>query len=713
MNWINSFKRSLKFSLFYSLKSLQFRLREVIEDIAIHLKLDSEYELHYRISNVQPSNKNIQFYEGYGEESITPQRPSSFTDTIKEYPRKNTASIVTCSCGNGRIKCPNCNSEGVVTCPKCYTHRGGDCYSCKGVGKVQHYVCRGTGVCQGCMGKRFFVCPGCGGTGKVTVQDTHVVRCPDCGGNYDNCPTCLGFGWVRYVTKEVVAHSTCGGTGYLVCSTCYGSGKCPGCGGTGIVTCSDCRGTGICQFCRGKGVKTCPTCNGNRYVTCPVCEGVAGLILYTADVYEHKHLCDTSTVVPELFGAVKKKLDEAGYLQVDNLTSEEVERKLNLMNKRITKTVDGGVTSFERLKALAEGRIFIHGAENDREMQKKALARAWKAIENDWENRGKDSYYETGYKLSLTSGERKLKHEDIYNKILFQKPTFLIFPLSLVSILLGGREKRFYVAGTKDRYSLEDPGFKISPVKASLFTLTLISAGAIFLTLFGLTPAFASYFSYLAVSLAALLSVYIALITRDVRTKEATMVTLIGEDETNKMAFFTLMAHYLSMEGKVTVEDEIYTRLTEHFLGKKFKLGSSLSYLATLEDGGRIRFLNLSSSSYKACPMDQNVNRVLADSDAIIVFLEEGNIKKQEEEALRALNIFGKNTITVVVKGQVEPEALGKYSTIKADFDSLKKDFLKKSETTDLKNVFTQILKNIYSPKKAQKIFDNLQGEQN
>ena len=51
--------------------------------------------------------------------------------------------------------------------------------------------------------------------------------------------------------------------------------------------------------------------------------------------------------------------------------------------------------------------------------------------------------------------------------------------------------------------------------------------------------------------------------------KEATLITLVGDDEANKMSFFTLLTHYLSIEGEATVEDEIPTWLSEHFLGKE------------------------------------------------------------------------------------------------------------------------------------------------
>jgi len=54
----------------------------------------------------------------------------------------------------------------------------------------------------------------------------------------------------------------CGGTGTVICETCYGSGKYWICGGDGIIDymppgsqwCAACHGTGICYTCGGSGV---------------------------------------------------------------------------------------------------------------------------------------------------------------------------------------------------------------------------------------------------------------------------------------------------------------------------------------------------------------------------------------------------------------------------------------------------------------------------
>lgn len=84
---------------------------------------------------------------------------------------------------------------------------------------------------------------------------------------YVTCPWCSGYG-VTLVTQTC---SVCGGTGYLVCATCMGSGVvydfygspywCTPCGGSGRLVCATCGGRGYVEEYR-----ECPKCDGDGVV---------------------------------------------------------------------------------------------------------------------------------------------------------------------------------------------------------------------------------------------------------------------------------------------------------------------------------------------------------------------------------------------------------------------------------------------------------------
>lgn len=655
--------------------------------------------------------------------SVTPNRPShgNFVDQIREYPRKATAQFPDCRCSSGHVICPNCRGTAVVTCPKCYTHRGGDCnYSdCKGTGKITHSTCHGTGICQSCGGRGHVTCSSCGGIGTDTITSKVEEVCSNCGGSgrtwYESkdsrttsdedsrsttCYSCGGSGVVsRYVTMTVPC-STCRGSGRVTCDECYGSGRCPGCGGSGKVVCPECHGTGICQFCMGSGTKTCPTCHGSRNVICPICDGENQLFLYTSDIYEYKHTEDFDKSFPSEFEKVYDhyRYESQNCIFLSALTKKEILDKVGLFNNRVSKMLDEGIGIFNVLLKMTEDRQFKDAQiEVDNEMQKNLLKHVESLIDSAWGMTSKDNYY-SEFKLSLSFDERALKGKDIHNIILYQEYLYQVFPSALTVFLLGNKKKVLYSVGKKENFALDVPSPNRSIPKIVLFSLSTIGSAASGLIWFGIInlPFDLLYSVIASISSTGL---YILLLVKTTRTEREKLVILVGDSDVEKTTFFSILAHQISLTKIGVVYDEIYPKLSEYLLGKDLELGASLSYSVKMNNGTKIRFIDLSTTSYRE--PNASVKRLVGDSSGLIVFINvEKDVQSQFQRISNILSNQGNPKIAVISNKQLDlnlnisdPPKEWKFYTL--DFEKLKEIFINSKDDKNLSDVTINIVESI------------------
>ncbi|KAE8298912.1 Protein SSUH2-like protein ssu-2-like protein [Larimichthys crocea] len=94
-------------------------------------------------------------------------------------------------------------------------------------------------------------------------------------------PVSLPQRYTDRVDKVVVPHSSF----VKVCHKCNGCGRtrCVGCHGRGMKRCTFCHGHGHrrnsrCTSCHGRGRKKCISCHGHGYKTCTVCHGSQNLL---------------------------------------------------------------------------------------------------------------------------------------------------------------------------------------------------------------------------------------------------------------------------------------------------------------------------------------------------------------------------------------------------------------------------------------------------
>ena len=224
--------------------------------------------------------------------------PAQFDEFLNKYlPLQSRRTLVLGSlckaCTDG--KCAKC--EGTGRCEICKGN--GVCTACGGKGALARRCqgsscsgCNGTGKCSVCRGTKKQTCSVCNGTSKGEIEQ---VRCPACGGSgsvprsqfqrngsYDMI-TCSGCGGSGYAGKRQHVCGNCGGTGWVYCTTCKGSGRCVECKGGGHdLRCSLCKGTGMvqqeCEECNGskkcgqcKGTGSCGSCDGQK--VCAKCQG--------------------------------------------------------------------------------------------------------------------------------------------------------------------------------------------------------------------------------------------------------------------------------------------------------------------------------------------------------------------------------------------------------------------------------------------------------
>jgi len=684
VNLIKDVEKSWKFKLLYSSKSLDVRVNNLIETVAFHLQLDSEYERHYRISHAYPRSRKgavSLFPSSDALASCKPSRPTSFIDKTDEFPREATARVVRCTkCPDGFLLCPNCEGEKVVTCPKCYTFRGGDCSRCRGTGKVTCPSCGGTGECPECGGTGLVTCPRCGGTGRVVVVRTRYEKCPSCKGEDAFCTTCWGTGVVEVEEEVVVEDPYCGGTGRVQCSKCGGTGSCRRCGGTGEIDCPECGGTGICQFCQGRGVKTCPTCSGRGRVVCPICQGEAELFLYTSDIYEYRHIIDSELLFPRELEGARKHFDtvSCGFIEIDELSEDDVEEKVGLLNKYILEMLETSRRTFDSLLRKTRGREFVAGiVEDDFSSQDRLLVNMVSNLESDWKSRKKDDYY-ARFRLHIPDSWRERRHKDIHNKMLFQKRTFKAYPVSSISLDIGGKKKQMYVFGTAQRCRVEAPSPPISWAKASLILLTLITGLYGVLLAFGIVamdfPIRLPIIPFPCILALSSFLLYTAIVKKT-SPAESKLITILGDSDDLNLLLFSLLAHCISYRKVGVVLDEFALSTSEHLL-RGLRIGSSLTYSVQVGEKARVRLVCLSTSSLL---MASETKELISNSDALILVLSEKKPDKDCIERIKALLPFFRGSAIAVIGRASSIKISRKHETFAIDLDGLRDAYLKRS----------------------------------
>lgn len=704
INWIKDLGEDWKFYLFYDKSVLNINVEDIIETVAFNLKIDSEYERHYRKSYAHPQSarKKISLVDTENpDESVNPVRPSAgnFISDVKVYPRGFTSRIVGCSyCTRGTLQCPNCFGSKIVTCPECYTYRSGKCKECRGTGEVAHERCGGSGACHTCGGSGKVYCSGCGGSGRVYTTDQVSEKCVTCGGSgtrfisYEDgkfntgiCIECFGNGEITKTIQREVQHLACSGTGRVYCSECKGDGNCPGCNGSGKVYCSKCGGSAICQFCSGNGTKTCTTCWGRGEVVCPICNGETQMFLYSSDIYDFKPIVDSNKVYPPKFDKIYKFFDKSEFsISLKALTEKEISNKLGLVNGRILIILDKAKSIFNSLLSVAKKREFTATAAKDHDMQDSILKRQIATIKHDWQKNISDRYY-SGFKLDFDAKERVTNHKDIHNKIIFQNKYYNLIPSALINFWMGTKKHNLYTVGKKEKHAIEKPpqSYNISSMKIISFASLIITFILLALVYFNLLFDIHKYIFLPLVPLAVL---YPILVYKSVKTEKELLITIIGENDMHKTVYFATLAHYISANKKGIIKDEIYPKLTEYLLGNDLKLGTSLTYSIRFNDDKDVRLLNLSSSSYNY--LDTNVTKVINNSNSLIAFIDiNRDIKRQVSNILSTIKHFQGINLAIVTNGNFADIKLLDDSSIEykifiVELDNLNDTFLNKDGMT-------------------------------
>ncbi len=335
IKWRNSILNSIFARLFYNYDILMsMGIVELYENIAVRIRVDMEYELHYFRDYEKPASwvYKIRFYD-YAQ----PKRPRypTFTNEVQEFPLRHTIDIFTC---------PTCGGRGVVPCP-----------TCNGMGKVTCPTCLGDGLCTKCGGTGRITCSYCGGWGEVYTTKLVEQTCPSCGGTgyvldiwgeKRTCFRCLGKGVITVLARVKVTCPRCLGSGKVTCNRCLGTGKCTKCGGTGKVICSTCHGTG--------------------FVTCSRCKGEGKLLSYKSEIYEYVHRYRIEDVLPELpenMIKVYNKTVPSGSIKLKKWDLQELISLLEMFNKHIENQYRNAATMrnaiIDDLKKRG-GRVLYH-----------------------------------------------------------------------------------------------------------------------------------------------------------------------------------------------------------------------------------------------------------------------------------------------------------------------------------------------------------------
>lgn len=632
LNYARRVKEGWKYRLL--LKDTDLAVDDVVESGAFRIRVDSQYERHYRRSYVLPAS-------GEGDvsptgpadpgESVDPDRPGKheYTDTERAYPRRATARTIDCDfCTGGSNSCPNCETESVVTCPDCHTHRGGDCANCDATGKVDCGDCGGSGTCSDCGGGGTVRCSGCSGTGTVEETKTKTRACPNCNGTGsrggDRCSACNGSGETTERVTHEVQHMACDGTGRQTCRKCGGSGNCPTCTGSGLVTCSVCNGSRVCQRCNGDGVKRCPTCAGNGRVTCPLCEGDRAVFAYTEDRYEYEHTVEEDTVFPDEFESYRDQVSfgDTSAVPLDALTGDQLREQFGLLNSYLRDQLGAANEAFDRLTAKTRGREFDDGiGVDDRAVQDRLFSELKANVQGDWDRRPSDSFG-ANYRATLSSSARRHTHDDDYKNILFERYRYRFVPMSLLTLRMGEARKELFTVGTREEYDVDSPSFDVDPVKAATAVVgvgALLWAAMVSPLAGGPVPTIGGtavpWYAALAAGGVGSLLGYAYRVYRTISSDDADVVTVVGPDDALNTTFLSVLAHTVAREGDGEVRGRIYTKLSEN-LFEELQLGASLTYAVEFEDGPDVRLVGLSAASYDR--MDAETRKLVEDSEGVV-----------------------------------------------------------------------------------------------
>lgn len=686
LNYVKNFKSTLKYHLLHA--NVHTTFDELVESAAFELRIDTEYEVHYRRSRAVPvTDRSDVDLDSCPETqtSIPPDPPSEgeYVAQSQEYPRKATARSVDCNhCSTGTPTCPNCSGESVVTCPDCYTPRSGDCNNCGGSGKVTCSECRGGQKCVQCSGSGKVRCGGCGGTGTVEKTKRITKKCPDCLGHDDHCSTCNGRGSVKEWVTETVRHDSCNGTGKQTCGNCLGSGRCPTCNGTGKVTCNKCGGTGRCGTCGGDGTKTCPTCHGEATVTCPVCEGDAELFVYTADNYEFEPVEDEADIVPSLFEEYYASLepDEDMELEIAELTESDVKSELGLLNSRIKDTLTRAGKRFDTLLEKTKQRQFDHAVKTKDETRQDRLRRKLKdTIKRQWADEPSDSY---DAEFTMTLHDRSERHDDIHKHVLYQDFHYWLLPLSMIEVTVGDDQQRLFYSGIDDEPQVSRPSFPYSPWKVLLFLGLVVSCGA---AVYGLANdlwvfvgSFAAPVAHVAGGLAFLDTLgYGYLVYRSLTHETEDLLVLVGDRDATTMAFLSVLSHTVSLKDMGVVRDDIYKMLSEN-LFEDISLGASISIAIDMRNSGVVRLVGLNSSYAER---GDEITDLIENSTGIVGIVSDADDSHAEE----VLNFIENHDVPAALvrgDGTLDTDDVD-YPVYDVPMEQLRKEYLESDGETD------------------------------
>lgn len=619
-NHVESYRKSLRRILF-GYKHFSVGINSVTEDLKIIIKLDTEYEKHYKVTVIKPKSakSSIKFYNSDYE----PWRPNDFGKYKREYPRADTMSTPTCkSCyGDGRITCPTCGGAGGwnKTCSSCW----------------------GSGSCSSCSGSGSVVCSNCGGRGVVEVKVPYeVVESSEDG---KSSKTRIEY------KKETRTCGRCGGRGRVACSQCGGSGRCPTCGGSGEVWAE-------CDRCLGSGI-----------ITCPLCEGEGELLVYVSDVFEYKHRKDKRSVEP-VTGKVRRvwTYRARGVTLTNKLDSRDVGEALGLesLNRNMKDTLENARKAYNELVKNTKSEEFENNPPSIAELKEKI----------------KEDLSDAAYYARRDRVVRSFRHNDIYNKIIAQKAAFEILPVSRVKFRVNGKQMEAIAIGVDKSYRVKLPlflnSYKIFSLLAGLILITLAyytTSSIQTSTIWNIEVQSLKDLALFATLLAALfLSFYlyqVILTIIEIDRDQRFLLTIIGDDEQLSFDLFSLIAHCSSYENIGVISSGVQSVLSYYKDNVPIQsLFYTISFKKDLLDsnGRKIKaatILYVSGSSLRENIRD--VAKAIGKSHSVILILGKQDIDSDIEKLInKVLNKFKKKLIIITASSNPSIDT-SKYNNVK------------------------------------------------
>jgi len=516
---LEKLRRNPLYYLLYKRAMIKFGIEQIIETVAFHIKLITEYERYSKVAYAYPYSRvsNISFYPvDPSIDQVIPERPhpGEFITKSVEYPRRESVAKAKCYCIDGKKICPNCGGSGRIICRKC----------------------NGSGVCRKCSGDGYIACPKCGGTGKYTY-----------------------FG-------ETKICDLCNGTGKVVCSECNGTGKCSFCSGVGYF---------ICPLCKGTGKVICPICEGEGFLLLYVSD----IYEYYNVCDQEFVISDKLDIKRNILLKIMNNSRLA--INIPSLNVSTVLEFLGNSNKDIIETTYSAKYAHENLLAKAKSREFVRDKVPDNDLKEQVRRKVIQIIENNWESCEKETL-SPKFKLKLSDSERQQRTHTIYVRRLFHKSAFNMYPVALL-ILNNKRRKTFLGVGHDNEYKLESLRIFLSPVKLTLLALILLlvfghalgipcNASSILFPLFHMRLQ-----DIMALIFIFAISAYLIIVIDDYTSIKTRLIMLIGSTDLDKIALLTLLVSCVSYYDKGEIIDKIYPIISEMALKGRIYYKSSIA----------------------------------------------------------------------------------------------------------------------------------------